>query len=229
MTVLYPRKGVSDLARMTPAAVEDKYGLTPSQYPDFAALRGDPSDNLPGIPGVGEKTATKWIREYGSFEHLVARADEVKGKVGESLRANLAQVITNRQLTELVREVPLDRAPGRPRTSRLGPRAGPSGLRRVGVPRSCVTGWRRHCRTSVSRLRRLRRSRCRPCSRPMLRRGWRSMAVARVGVCGSWQLGLGYRNHRRPLDWLRSTAPSLLSTSSHWITRRVAALATWLR
>ena len=111
VTVLYPRKGVSDLARMTPAAVEDKYGLTPAQYPDFAALRGDPSDNLPGIPGVGEKTATKWIREYGSFEQLVARADEVKGKVGESLRANLAQVITNRQLTELVKDVPLDRGP----------------------------------------------------------------------------------------------------------------------
>ncbi len=111
VTVLYPRKGVSDLARMTPSAVEDKYGLTPSQYPDFAALRGDPSDNLPGIPGVGEKTATKWIREYGSFDELVARADEVRGKVGDSLRANLAQVITNRQLTELVKDVPLDLVP----------------------------------------------------------------------------------------------------------------------
>ena len=111
VTVLYPRKGVSDLARMTPAAVAEKYGLTPSQYPDFAALRGDPSDNLPGIPGVGEKTATKWIREYGSFDELVARSDEVRGKVGDSLRANLAQVITNRQLTELVKDVPLDRVP----------------------------------------------------------------------------------------------------------------------
>jgi DNA polymerase-1 len=111
VTVLYPRKGVSDLARMTPSAVEEKYGLTPAQYPDFAALRGDPSDNLPGIPGVGEKTATKWIREFGSFEQLVARADEVKGKVGDALRANLAQVITNRQLTELVKDIPLDRRP----------------------------------------------------------------------------------------------------------------------
>ncbi len=111
VTVLYPRKGVSDLARMTPAAVEDKYGLTPSQYPDFAALRGDPSDNLPGIPGVGEKTATKWIREFGSFDQLVARADEVRGKVGDSLRANLAQVIMNRQLTELVRDVELEARP----------------------------------------------------------------------------------------------------------------------
>jgi DNA polymerase-1 len=111
VTVLYPKRGVSDLSRMTPDAVVDKYGLTPAQYPDFAALRGDPSDNLPGIPGVGEKTATKWITQFGSFDDLVARADEVKGKVGDALRANLAQVITNRQLTELVRDVPLDRGP----------------------------------------------------------------------------------------------------------------------
>ena len=111
VTVLYPRKGVSDLARMTPHAVEEKYGLTPAQYPDFAALRGDPSDNLPGIPGVGEKTATKWIREYGSFAALVEQADSVKGKVGDALRANLGQVMTNRQLTELVRDVPLEVTP----------------------------------------------------------------------------------------------------------------------
>ena len=111
VTVLYPRKGVSDLARMTPASVEEKYGLTPAQYPDFAALRGDPSDNLPGIPGVGEKTATKWIREFGSFDDLVTRADEVKGKVGESFRAHLGQVITNRQLTELVKDVDLEVTP----------------------------------------------------------------------------------------------------------------------
>ena len=107
-TVLYPRKGVSDLARMTPEAVQDKYGLTPAQYPDFAALRGDPSDNLPGIPGVGEKTATKWITEFGSLGQLVDRADEVRGKTGDALRAALPQVLLNRQLTELVRDVPLD-------------------------------------------------------------------------------------------------------------------------
>ena len=108
VTVLYPKKGVSDLARMTPGAVEERYGLTPAQYPDYAALRGDPSDNLPGIPGVGEKTAAKWIREFGSLADLVARADEVKGKVGETLRAHLEQVQLNRRLTELVRTVPLD-------------------------------------------------------------------------------------------------------------------------
>ncbi|HEX5401741.1 MAG TPA: 5'-3' exonuclease H3TH domain-containing protein, partial [Pseudonocardiaceae bacterium] len=73
VTVLYPRKGVSDLTRFTPGEVQQKYGLTPAQYPDYAALRGDPSDNLPGIPGVGEKTATKWITQFGSFAQLVER------------------------------------------------------------------------------------------------------------------------------------------------------------
>jgi DNA polymerase-1 len=111
VTVLYPRKGVSELTRFTPAAVEEKYGLTPAQYPDFAALRGDPSDNLPGIPGVGEKTATKWIIEYGSLQALVDGVDSVRGKVGDALRANLAGVIRNRELTELVRDVPLAQTP----------------------------------------------------------------------------------------------------------------------
>jgi DNA polymerase-1 len=110
-TVLYPRKGTSDLARMTPAAVEEKYGLTPIQYADYAALRGDPSDNLPGIPGVGEKTAAKWIREYGSLAALIDNADGVSGKVGESLRANLAHVMLNRDLTALRHDAPIDTDP----------------------------------------------------------------------------------------------------------------------
>ena len=118
ITVLYPRKGVSDLTRFTPEAVVEKYGLTPQQYPDFAALRGDPSDNLPGIPGVGEKTATKWIAEYGSLQALVDNVDKVKGKVGDALRANLANVVRNRELTELVRDVPLAQTPD---TLRLQP------------------------------------------------------------------------------------------------------------
>ncbi|MGW0252422.1 DNA polymerase I [Nocardia goodfellowii] len=111
VTVLYPRKGVSDLTRFTPDEVMTKYGLTPSQYPDYAALRGDPSDNLPGIPGVGEKTAAKWIREYGDLNTLVEKVDEVKGKVGDALRANLSSVVLNRQLTEMVRDVPLPYTP----------------------------------------------------------------------------------------------------------------------
>ena len=105
VTVLYPKKGMTDLARMTPAAVEEKYGLTPAQYPDFAALRGDPSDNLPSVPGVGEKTATKWIQEYGSLEALLGRSAEVSGKVGESLRTHIPQIQLNRELTQLRRDL----------------------------------------------------------------------------------------------------------------------------
>jgi DNA polymerase-1 len=108
VTVLYNARGVSDMRRMTPAAVEEKYGLTPAQYPEFAALRGDPSDNLPGIPGLGEKTATKLIQQYGDVAHLVDHVDEVKGKIGDNLRAGIASVVRNRQLTELVRDVPLE-------------------------------------------------------------------------------------------------------------------------
>lgn len=106
-TVLYPRRGVSDLDRFDPAAVIEKYGLTPAQYPDFAALRGDPSDNLPGIPGVGEKTAAKWIREYGGLRELLDRVESVPGKVGQALRDHREQVAVNRELTELIRDVPL--------------------------------------------------------------------------------------------------------------------------
>ena len=107
-TVLYPKRGVSDLARMTPDAVEEKYGMSPAQYPDFAALRGDPSDNLPSIPGVGEKTAAKWVVEYGSLQELLSNVDKVGGKVGQALRDSIDNVIRNRELTQLVAEVPLD-------------------------------------------------------------------------------------------------------------------------
>ncbi len=111
VTVLYPTKGVSELTRFTPEKVQEKYGLSPRQYPDFAALRGDPSDNLPGIPGVGEKTAAKWINQFGSFEELVARADEVKGKAGQNFRDHLEAVKLNRRLTEMVRDVELPKGP----------------------------------------------------------------------------------------------------------------------
>ncbi|WP_039939302.1 5'-3' exonuclease, partial [Streptomyces himastatinicus] len=124
VTVLYPTKGVSELTRFTPEKVQEKYGLTPRQYPDFAALRGDPSDNLPGIPGVGEKTAAKWINQFGSFQDLVERVDEVKGKVGEKLRDHLESVKLNRQLTELVRDVELG--------------TGPDGLKRVPYDRAAL-------------------------------------------------------------------------------------------
>ncbi|MFL6127593.1 MAG: DNA polymerase I [Mycobacteriales bacterium] len=117
VTVLYPRRGVSELVRFTPAEVQERYGLTPAQYPDFAALRGDPSDNLPSMPGVGEKTAAKWIRDFGSLTALVERVDEVKGKAGDTLRASVASVLRNRQLTQLVRDVDV---PVTPDELRLG-------------------------------------------------------------------------------------------------------------
>jgi DNA polymerase-1 len=107
-TVLYPKRGVSDLVRMTPDAVFEKYGMTPAQYPDFAALRGDPSDNLPSVPGVGEKTAAKWIVEYGSLKELLSNVDKLAGKVGQSLRDSINDVIRNSELTQLVADVPLN-------------------------------------------------------------------------------------------------------------------------
>ncbi|GIJ23961.1 DNA polymerase I [Micromonospora lutea] len=111
ITVLYPRKGVSDLARMDPAAVETKYGVTPDRYRDLAALVGETSDNLPGIPGVGPKTAAKWINAYGGVEGVIARADEIKGKAGDSLRERLADVIRNYEINRLVADLELPLRP----------------------------------------------------------------------------------------------------------------------
>jgi DNA polymerase-1 len=111
VTVLYPVKGVSELARMTPDAVEARYGVPPERYPDLAALVGETSDNLPGIPGVGPKTAAKWINQYGGLEGVVAHAPDVPGKAGEALRANLEQVQLNRRLNALVADLELPLGP----------------------------------------------------------------------------------------------------------------------
>ncbi|GAB6904087.1 DNA polymerase I [Kineosporia succinea] len=111
VTVLYPTRGVSELSRMTPEAVEAKYGLAPERYPDLAALVGETSDNLPGIPGVGPKTAAKWVGLYGDLDGIVASADAIKGKAGQSLRDHLPQVLINRQVNHLVRDVDLPLAP----------------------------------------------------------------------------------------------------------------------
>lgn len=107
VTVLYPRKGVSDLVRFTPAAVEEKYGVPPQRYPDLAALVGESSDNLPGIPGVGPKTAAKWITTYGGLDGVLAAASQISGKAGENLRLALDQVRINRMLNGAVRDVEL--------------------------------------------------------------------------------------------------------------------------
>ena len=111
-TVLYPMRGVSELARMTPDAIEAKYGVPPHRYPELAALVGEDSDNLPGIPGVGPKTAAKWIQTYDGLDNVVNRAEEVVGKAGENLRAHLDDVIRNRRLNALVRDLSLELAPG---------------------------------------------------------------------------------------------------------------------
>ncbi|MGQ5262976.1 DNA polymerase I [Micromonospora sp. ZYX-F-536] len=111
VTVLYPRKGVSDLARMDPAAIEAKYGVGPERYRDLAALVGETSDNLPGVPGVGPKTAAKWITTYGGVEGVIARADEIKGKAGDSLRERLADVIRNYEINCLVSDLELPLRP----------------------------------------------------------------------------------------------------------------------
>ena len=107
VTVLYPRKGVSDLARMTPAAVQDKYFVTPDRYPELAALVGEASDNLPGVPGVGPKTAAKWLEAYDGLENLVRQAADVPGKAGESFREHLDDVTTNRRVNALIRDLHL--------------------------------------------------------------------------------------------------------------------------
>ena len=107
VTVLYPRKGVSDLARMTPAAVEERYLMTPARYPDLAALVGETSDNLPGVPGVGPKTAAKWLEQYGDLETLVAHAGELKGKAALAFQERTESVLRNRQVNALVRDLDL--------------------------------------------------------------------------------------------------------------------------
>jgi len=110
-TVLYPMRGVSDLARMTPAAVEVKYGVPPARYPELAAIVGETSDNLPGVPGVGQGYAAKWINQFDGLDNLIARADEITGKKGEALREHLGDVIRNRHLNRLVRDLSLDLGP----------------------------------------------------------------------------------------------------------------------
>ncbi len=107
VTVLYPVKGVSELTRMTPQAVEAKYGVGPDRYSDLAALVGESSDNLPGVPGVGPKTAAKWLGQYGDLAGVVAHVDQIKGKAGESLREHLDGVLRNRRLNALVRDLGL--------------------------------------------------------------------------------------------------------------------------
>ena len=106
-TILYPIKGVMNLARMDDAAVYEKYGVHAKQYPDLAALVGETSDNLPGIPGVGPKTAAKWLQEFETLENIFANASSISGKVGESLREHAHLAKRNRELNHLLTNLDL--------------------------------------------------------------------------------------------------------------------------
>ncbi|MFJ3956645.1 DNA polymerase I [Arthrobacter sp. NPDC090010] len=105
--VLYPKKGVSDIPRMDAEAVREKYFVGPDQYSDLAALVGETADNLPGVPGVGPKTAAKWINLYGGLPGILENLDAIKGKVGDSLREHLDDVKRNRHLNQLLKDLDL--------------------------------------------------------------------------------------------------------------------------
>jgi DNA polymerase-1 len=202
-TVLYNSRGVSDMRRYNPASLHEKYGLTPQQYPDFAALRGDPSDNLPSIPGVGEKTATKWIVEFGSLENLVNRVDEVKGKAGEALRAHLGSVLNNRELTTLIRDLPESVVGAVP--ADLTPRAWDSSSTPFSSA-SCATACTRRSRTACPARRRPRRWPARAPTAPSPR------APAR----GSRSTRRSWARTRSPSGWTNMSLPNdlgLLSTA----------------
>lgn len=106
-TVLYPGHHFKDLKHMTPEAVEERYRVTPAQYPDLAALRGETADNIPGVPGVGDGFAAKWINQFGGLEQIIEHADQITGKKGEALREHIDQVKLNRKVNALVRDVDL--------------------------------------------------------------------------------------------------------------------------
>lgn len=111
VTVLYPGMGPGDLRRMTPQAVEEKYGVPPHRYPEIAAIVGETSDNLPGVPGVGPKTAAQWINKYDGLDNLLARADEIGGKRGAALREHMDDVVRNRRLNRLLTDMDLEVSP----------------------------------------------------------------------------------------------------------------------
>ena len=143
-----------------PAAVEEKYGVTPRLYPDLAALVGEQSDNLPGVPGVGPKTAAKWLNQYGALNDVVDRVNQIKGKAGDSLREHLADVIRNRQINELVRDLTLDVAvDDLVRRRGTGTRCTSSST--AWSSACCASGWSR------ARARRDRRPRVRAGGRPL--------------------------------------------------------------
>ena len=230
VTVLYNSRGVSDMKRYDPASLLEKYGLTPDQYPDFAALRGDPSDNLPSIPGVGEKTATKWIVEFGSLENLVNRVDEVKGKAGDALREHLGTCCATASSPRSPRPAAGD---GRRHAGRPGPRAAGTAKRSTSssTPSSsacCATASTRPSPTACparpprrgaapprpARAGRASRS-TRPSSAPSEVAGWleeHAVVPNGSGACSRRHLGPRHRAGRPPSRSPPPTARARTST-----------------
>ncbi len=134
VTVLYTRRGITDVVRADAAYVEEKYGIRPDQYVEYAAMRGDNSDNLPGVPGVGEKTAAKLLNAYGSLEGIFAAIEDQTPKLSENLEASQDQVMLNRKLMKLVDDLDLDVKPCRVHARRLGSGASQGAVRQSRVP-----------------------------------------------------------------------------------------------
>ena len=122
--VLFTRKGITEAVRFTPETVKEAYGITPSQVPDWKGLAGDSSDNIPGVPGVGDKTAVKLLAEYGTLENVLAHGDDIKGKLGEKIRANADQALFSKDLATIRPEAPIDFTPGEWTLDRLADGAG---------------------------------------------------------------------------------------------------------
>ncbi len=109
VNVVSTRKGLSDVAIMTPESVDDLYhGITPDLVPDFYGLKGDSSDNIPGVPGIGPKKASALIQQYGSLDEVIAHADEVKGKMGENLRAHIDDALLSRKVATIRTDAPVE-------------------------------------------------------------------------------------------------------------------------
>ena len=144
--VMFNRRGISDIVLYDEAGVEERFGVPPSKYLEYVALKGDPSDNIPGVPGVGEKTATKLIQEYGSVEALLEHADELRGKLKDNVLASAAQLTLNKELARIVTDLPLDIGPAGLRHGGVGSRGGAPALHvpRVPFPARPAERGRRH-------------------------------------------------------------------------------------
>ena len=108
ISVYLTKKGVGELEKITPAKFKEMYGLIPDQMRDLKGLMGDKSDNIPGIPGVGEKTALKLLKQYHTVENLNDHLDELKGKMGEKIRNNIDQGLLSKKIATIIKDVPID-------------------------------------------------------------------------------------------------------------------------